>query len=114
MNCFDSKVLQQGACTATSLLYPVMRMVQVLPSANFFVVMLTCFSQVLKYFNASPREYKCIFTSGATAALKLVGECFPWSRESCYMYTMENHNSVLGIREYPTTKRFSDHYNSII
>nr|BAD45451.1 putative molybdenum cofactor sulfurase [Oryza sativa Japonica Group] len=26
MNCFDSKVLQQGACTATSLLYPVMRM----------------------------------------------------------------------------------------
>ncbi|BAS99067.1 molybdenum cofactor sulfurase [Oryza sativa Japonica Group] len=60
--------------------------------------------QVLKYFNASPREYKCIFTSGATAALKLVGECFPWSRESCYMYTMENHNSVLGIREYALSK----------
>ncbi|KAF7103954.1 hypothetical protein CFC21_104885 [Triticum aestivum] len=60
--------------------------------------------QVLKYFNASPRDYKCIFTSGATAALKLVGECFPWSRESCYMYTMENHNSVLGIREYALTK----------
>uniref|UniRef100_A0A0D9WT43 Molybdenum cofactor sulfurase n=1 Tax=Leersia perrieri TaxID=77586 RepID=A0A0D9WT43_9ORYZ len=63
--------------------------------------------QVLKYFNASPREYKCIFTSGATAALKLVGECFPWSRESCYMYTMENHNSVLGIREYPTIKKYA-------
>ncbi|XP_048546129.1 molybdenum cofactor sulfurase [Triticum urartu] len=60
--------------------------------------------QVLKYFNASPRDYKCIFTSGATAALKLVGECFPWSRESCYMYTMENHNSVLGIREYALSK----------
>lgn len=60
--------------------------------------------QVLKYFNASPRDYKCIFTSGATAALKLVGECFPWSRESCYMYTMENHNSVLGIREYALRK----------
>lgn len=58
--------------------------------------------QVLNYLNASPRNYKCIFTSGATAALKLVGECFPWSRESCYMYTMENHNSVLGIREYPS------------
>lgn len=56
--------------------------------------------QVLDYFNASPKDYKCIFTSGATAALKLVGEGFPWSRESCYMYTMENHNSVLGIREY--------------
>ncbi|CAL9107776.1 unnamed protein product [Musa textilis] len=56
--------------------------------------------QVLDYLNASPKNYRCMFTSGATAALKLIGECFPWSRESCYMYTMENHNSVLGIREY--------------
>ncbi|KAL4200828.1 hypothetical protein AMTRI_Chr02g255600 [Amborella trichopoda] len=56
--------------------------------------------QVLDYFNASAKDYKCIFTSGATAALKLVGEAFPWSTESTYMYTMENHNSVLGIREY--------------
>ncbi|XP_042007194.1 molybdenum cofactor sulfurase-like isoform X2 [Salvia splendens] len=56
--------------------------------------------QVLSFFNASPKEYKCIFTSGATSSLKLVGETFPWSRESNYMYTMENHNSVLGIREY--------------
>ncbi|KAL0912300.1 hypothetical protein M5K25_018264 [Dendrobium thyrsiflorum] len=56
--------------------------------------------QVLTYFNASPKDYKCLFTSGATGALKLVGETFPWSSESCYMYTLENHNSVLGIREY--------------
>lgn len=56
--------------------------------------------QVLAYCNASPKEYKCIFTSGATAALKLVGETFPWSTNSIYSYTMENHNSVLGIREY--------------
>ncbi|GLJ52600.1 hypothetical protein SUGI_1119500 [Cryptomeria japonica] len=56
--------------------------------------------KVLAYCNASPKDYKCIFTSGATAALKLVGETFPWSSSSNYMYTMENHNSVLGIREY--------------
>ncbi|XP_043688948.1 molybdenum cofactor sulfurase isoform X2 [Telopea speciosissima] len=56
--------------------------------------------QVLDYFNASPGDYKCIFTSGTTAALKLVGEAFPWSRESSFMYTIENHNSVLGIKEY--------------
>ncbi|KOM49312.1 hypothetical protein LR48_Vigan08g013900 [Vigna angularis] len=56
--------------------------------------------QVLDYCNASPKEYKCIFTSGATAALKLVGEAFPWNYSSSFMYTMENHNSVLGIREY--------------
>ncbi|XP_020238282.1 molybdenum cofactor sulfurase isoform X3 [Cajanus cajan] len=56
--------------------------------------------QVLDYCNASPKEYKCVFTSGATAALKLVGEAFPWCCNSNFMYTMENHNSVLGIREY--------------
>lgn len=60
--------------------------------------------QVLDYFKASPKEYKCIFTSGATGALKLVGECFPWSSQSNFMYTMENHNSVLGIREYALSK----------
>lgn len=57
--------------------------------------------QVLKLCNASVADYKCVFTSGATAALKLVGEAFPWTRSSHYMYTMENHNSVLGLREYP-------------
>ncbi|KAH7557794.1 hypothetical protein JRO89_XS11G0221900 [Xanthoceras sorbifolium] len=55
--------------------------------------------QVLDYCNASPKDYKCIFTSGATAALKLVGEAFPWSHQSSFAYTMENHNSVLGIRD---------------
>ncbi|CAI9087998.1 OLC1v1022225C5 [Oldenlandia corymbosa var. corymbosa] len=60
--------------------------------------------EVLNYFNASPREYSVIFTSGATAALKLVGETFPWSCQSKFMYTMENHNSVLGMREYALAK----------
>lgn len=60
--------------------------------------------QVLNFFNASPREYSCIFTSGATAALKLVGETFPWSSNSSFMYSVENHNSVLGIREYALSK----------
>lgn len=63
-----------------------------------------CRQQVLDYFNASAKEYKCIFTSGTTAALKMVGEAFPWSSQSRYMYTMENHNSVIGIREYALNK----------
>ncbi|KHG03032.1 Molybdenum cofactor sulfurase -like protein [Gossypium arboreum] len=61
---------------------------------------------VLDYCNASQKDYKCIFTSGATAALKLIGENFPWSCKSTFMYTMENHNSVLGLREYPATSSF--------
>jgi uncharacterized membrane protein len=39
----------------------------------------------------------CVFTAGATSALKLVGEAFPWSSKSEYLYMMENHNSKLGI-----------------
>ncbi|XP_013587006.1 PREDICTED: molybdenum cofactor sulfurase isoform X1 [Brassica oleracea var. oleracea] len=60
--------------------------------------------QVLEYFNASPEDYSCVFTSGATAALKIVGETFPWTQDSNFVYTMENHNSVLGIREYALGK----------
>ncbi|KAK9684105.1 hypothetical protein RND81_10G186600 [Saponaria officinalis] len=63
-----------------------------------------CRQQVLDYCNASAKDYKCIFTSGATAAFKMVGEAFPWSSQSCFMYTMENHNSVIGIREYALSR----------
>ena len=41
---------------------------------------------------------------GCTAALKLVGECFPWSESSQFHYLQENHNSVLGIRELASQK----------
>mmetsp|Transcript_43773 Transcript_43773/g.109837 ORF Transcript_43773/g.109837 Transcript_43773/m.109837 type:complete len:691 (-) Transcript_43773:128-2200(-) len=56
--------------------------------------------RILKYFNADPAEYQCVFTRGATASLKMVGEMFPWSQRSKFVYLRENHNSVLGQREY--------------
>lgn len=34
-----------------------------------------------------------------TGALKLIAETFPWQPESHFVYTLDNHNSVLGIRE---------------
>ena len=34
--------------------------------------------RVLRHFNASPDEYCVVWTASATAALKLVGENFPW------------------------------------
>jgi molybdenum cofactor sulfurtransferase len=55
---------------------------------------------VLKHFNASPDEYVAIFTSNASGALKLVGESFPFSANSRYLLTFDNHNSVNGIREF--------------
>lgn len=69
---------------------------------------------VLQHFGASPREWSVVFTSGATAALKTVGEQFPWRPRrrgggrrrrggmggSRFVHARRSHNSVLGIREY--------------
>lgn len=41
-----------------------------------------------------------MFTSGATAALKLVGEQFPWRPGGRFVHARASHNSVLGVREY--------------
>lgn len=56
--------------------------------------------RILDYFSADSNEYDVIFTSGATEALKIVGENFPFSPASVFLYLLQNHNSVLGIREY--------------
>jgi len=56
--------------------------------------------KILSWFNVTSSEYAVIFTSGATGGLKLVGETFPWSKDSEFLYMRADHNSVLGIREY--------------
>lgn len=53
---------------------------------------------VLQFFNA--RGYTCVFTQNATAALKIVGESYPFGNESTLLLLSDNHNSVNGIREY--------------
>jgi len=56
---------------------------------------------VLKHFNTNEKEYAVIFTSGATEALKIVGESFRWnSEDGSFRYLAESHNSLVGIREY--------------
>ncbi|XP_059179865.1 molybdenum cofactor sulfurase [Centropristis striata] len=60
--------------------------------------------RVLQHFNATPEEYSVIFTSGCTAALKLVAESFPWRPQteseagSRFCYLTDSHTSVVGIR----------------
>ena len=54
---------------------------------------------ILRHFNVTADEYTVIFTSGATGALKLIAESFPWTNASKFVYLRQNHNSVLGIRE---------------
>ena len=59
---------------------------------------------VLSFFNASPEEYVVVFTQNASAALKLVGESYPFGKDCHYLLTFDNHNSVNGIREYAHAK----------
>lgn len=59
---------------------------------------------VLAYFNAPPDEYTAIFTLNASAALKLVGEAYPFRPGGRAVLTVDNHNSVNGIREFACSK----------
>jgi selenocysteine lyase/cysteine desulfurase len=57
-------------------------------------------SAVLRFFNAPPDKYTVVFTANATAALKLVGESYPFGPRARFALTADNHNSVNGIREF--------------
>jgi molybdenum cofactor sulfurtransferase len=61
-------------------------------------------TKVLNYTNASSDIYDCIFTSGTTHGLKIVGEYFNWTNKNNFIYTIDNHTSVIGIREYALKK----------
>jgi molybdenum cofactor sulfurtransferase len=59
---------------------------------------------VLRHFGVSEREYAVVFTSGATAALRLVSSAFfggshgDCSRDA-FVYARDSHTSVVGMRE---------------
>ena len=59
---------------------------------------------ILAYFNARAEDYILVFTQNASAALKLVGESFPFGSGSRFLLTFDNHNSVNGIREFARGK----------
>lgn len=56
--------------------------------------------RVFRFFGADPEEYDLVFTSNASAAIKLVGEAFPFRPDSRFVMAVDNHNSIGGIREY--------------
>lgn len=59
---------------------------------------------VLALLEASPSEYEVIFTANASAATKLVAESFAFGRRSRLVLAADNHNSVLGLREFARRK----------
>jgi molybdenum cofactor sulfurtransferase len=65
---------------------------------------------VLGWFNASPREYTAVFTPNCTGALKHVGESFPFAPGGRLLLSVDNHNSVNGIREFARARGASIEY----
>ncbi len=66
--------------------------------------------KVLDFFGADPEEYVAIFTANASAALKLVGEAYPFEAGSRFTLLQDNHNSVNGIRLYAESSGAETHY----
>ena len=64
---------------------------------------------VLDWFGAAD-DYTAIFTQNATAALKHVGESYPFAPGGQYLLTVDNHNSVNGIREFASARGASVTY----
>jgi selenocysteine lyase/cysteine desulfurase len=58
---------------------------------------------VLDYFHGTG-EYTAVFTLNASGALKLVGEAYPFAPGGRLLLTVDNHNSVNGIREFARAK----------
>ena len=69
---------------------------------------------ILSYFNARTEDYILVFTQNASAALKLVGESFPFAPGSRCLLTFDNHNSVNGIREFARAKGASICYAPLV
>lgn len=54
---------------------------------------------VLRFFGVDGSTHDVCFTAGATAAIKLVAEAFPFGRCAPLLLAADNHNSMNGIRE---------------
>ena len=62
--------------------------------------------EVLEFCNADPsEEYEVIWTANASGALKVVGESYPFVRNSAFLYAPDCHNSVLGISKFAAKKK---------
>lgn len=60
--------------------------------------------RVLAHFGADPSEYAVVFTANATGACRLVGEAYPFAPGTRLALTLDNHNSVNGLREYARSR----------
>ncbi|KAI9010581.1 pyridoxal phosphate-dependent transferase [Hyaloraphidium curvatum] len=59
---------------------------------------------VLSFFHASEDEYDVIFTQNASGACRIVADNFVFSDSSTFLYCVDNHTSIVGIREWARKK----------
>lgn len=62
----------------------------------------TAREDVLDFFKADPEVYEVIFTANASNAIRLVAEAFPFTADSTLLLSVDNHNSMLGMRNFAT------------
>jgi selenocysteine lyase/cysteine desulfurase len=60
---------------------------------------------VLRFFDVDESAHDVIFTANTSAAIKLVAESYPFGPASSLVLSVDNHNSVNGMREYARRAR---------
>uniref|UniRef100_A0A1I8I378 Molybdenum cofactor sulfurase n=1 Tax=Macrostomum lignano TaxID=282301 RepID=A0A1I8I378_9PLAT len=65
-------------------------------------------NSVLKHFNTSNQQHAVIFTSGATAAVKILAESFQSGQHGAglFNYLLDSHTSIVGMREVLRSRGF--------
>ena len=63
-------------------------------------------AKVLSFLHADPMHFDVVFTANATAAIKLVVECFTGHENGFdYLYHLNSHTSIVGVREVARQSR---------
>ena len=70
------------------------------PSRASTAVMDNARRRLLRFLDVDESTHDVIFTANTSAAIKLVAEAYPFSKERGCFLAADNHNSVNGIREY--------------
>jgi molybdenum cofactor sulfurtransferase len=60
-------------------------------------------ASILQYFNGGV-DYTAVFTLNASGAIKLVAEAYPFEVRGRLLLSVDNHNSINGIREFAARK----------
>lgn len=55
-------------------------------------------NELLSHFKTDSSKYTLFFSSNTSAVIRALGHAFPWGEGCKYIYHVDNHNSILGLR----------------